>query len=258
MTISAIVSIGWPIALFLLFRKKFDMKAVPLILGAGAFFVFALTLEPMLHASVLRRDESGQIALMASHPALYALYGCLAAAIFEGAARLISFLILKKNYHGEGAALSYGIGHGAIEAVLLAGLPFVSNAALSIMINAGAAPDLGEQAAAVTDALVNTNSFVFLAGGFERFCAVAIQISLSVLVWHSVSGWRKLWLLPAAILLHALIDAPAMLMQIGVLTSIPVVEALVFVCAIGVCFIAFRVHKSYREETDGERSSPQE
>ena len=51
----------------------------------------------------------------------------------------------------------------------------------------------------------------YLWGGLERIVAVAIHISLSVLVWRAVERRASLWLFPAAIALHAGVDACAIL-----------------------------------------------
>ncbi|MDR0538038.1 MAG: YhfC family intramembrane metalloprotease [Tannerellaceae bacterium] len=57
------------------------------------------------------------------------------AGLFEETARFISFKILKKKYNGIGTGLAYGIGHGGIEAVLLAGLSMIVSIVFCIMIN---------------------------------------------------------------------------------------------------------------------------
>lgn len=194
MAISAIISIGVPIGLFLFWRKRFDMKVVPMLVGLAAFVIFAMLLEQMLHMVVLKPDAAGNIALK-SNPFLYMLYGCFAAGIFEESARFISFKLLKKKYHGIGTGLSYGIGHGGIEAGLLLGIAMINNIVLAFMINSGTieAVQSGLQGAAATrlgtqiTALTTTQPYMFLVGGAERIFAIAIQISLSVLVWYAVN-----------------------------------------------------------------------
>jgi uncharacterized membrane protein YhfC len=60
--ISAIVSIGLPIVLFIVFYKKYNAKIVPMIIGIAGFVLFALILERSIHLIVF-----GKFALRESH-----------------------------------------------------------------------------------------------------------------------------------------------------------------------------------------------
>ena len=53
---------------------------------------------------------------------LYALYGGLAAGLFEETGRLLAFRFILKPHTARITALSYGIGHGGIEAFWVMGL----------------------------------------------------------------------------------------------------------------------------------------
>ena len=246
MGVSAAISIWLPVVLFIALRKKYGLKIVPMLVGAAAFLVFALGLEQLLHMLVLHPSPDGTIALR-SNPLLYTLYACFAAGIFEETARFLSFSLLQKKYSGIGTGLSYGIGHGGFEAVVLAGVSLISSIVMCLMFNAGLTENLGQaigQIAAVKD----MNPFLLLAGGFERICAVVMQISLSLIVWHSVDRRDKWWLFPAAILLHALADAPVALMQAGVLSSIVLVEGIVAAGAAALAAIAVLVCKKLKQD----------
>jgi len=253
MCLSAVVSVGLPVLLFIALRKKYGLKAAPMLAGAAAFIVFALVLEQLLHMIVLRPSPDGTIGLK-SNPLLYMLYGCFAAGIFEETARFLSFSLLKKKYSGIGAGLSYGIGHGGFESAVLVGASLVSGVVICVMYNMGIADSLGlpaqviEQLAAVKD----MNPFLLLAGGFERISAMVIQISLSLVVWHSVNKKDNWWLFPAAILLHAIADVPAALKQAGVLNSILLVEGIVAAEAAALAAIAALVCKKFKNNCESE------
>ena len=255
MGISAIVSIGVPIALFLFFRKKYGARVMPMLIGIAGFFIFALVLESLVHSFILGnyiiRDES---------PALYIVYGIFMAGIFEETARFISFNILKKRYNGFGTALSYGIGHGGIESVLLAGASMIMAIITSILFNAGSIEVLtknmdGDALAAINNqliVLITSESYLFLIGGMERLFAIGIQLGLTVIVFYAVYGTKKIWLYPLAILLHAAIDIPAAAFQAGVLTSIVLVEAVVFVSAVLMLLFARYLHNKFKPELAAE------
>lgn len=67
---------------------------------------------------------------------------------------------------------------------------------------------------------------------FERICAVMLHIGLSMLVFIAAREKKFIYLYPTAILLHAMIDAPAALYQQKVLLSLTVVEGIAFIMAI--------------------------
>jgi len=245
MAMSVALSIGVPIALFFVVRKRYGKGILPAILGAAGFLIFARVLEQVLHLIVLI-DPDGSIPLM-ERPLLYMLYGALAAGVFEETARFVSFHILKKRRAGIGVALKHGIGHGGMEAFLVGGASMISSMALASMLNTlgveglaqtGGAAGLGqalELAAAPT-------SLLFLSG-VERMMALAVHISLSVIVYYAVYKPRKVWLFPLAILLHALVNCAPALMQAGAISSVWLVEGIVLVTAAGVAAVAVLLHK---------------
>lgn len=252
MAASALLSIGAPIGLLVYFRKRCGGKLVPALVGAAAFAVFALGLEQLLHSLVLRPDAQGNIELM-NRPVLYMLYGSLAAGAFEETARFLSFRLLKRRYGGVGTALSYGAGHGGIEAILVGGLSMINAIAMSAIVNGGNAAMLtsgenGALVAAKLQAIAAAPPTQFLLAGAERMFALAIHIALSVIVFYSVYEKRRAWLYPAAILLHALIDAPAALGQTGVLTNVWAIEGLVLVSAAALAVLAAFTHRKLKPE----------
>ncbi|MDR2103255.1 MAG: YhfC family intramembrane metalloprotease, partial [Treponema sp.] len=163
----------------------------------------------------------------------------------------ISFTLLKKRCTGIGTALAYGIGHGGIEAVLLAGLAMVNSIITSVMINAGQietitgvlSGELLEQANIQIAALASSAPYLFLVGGIERLFALGVQTALSVIVFYAVHGKNKKWLFPLAILIHAVIDIPAAALQVGLIQNILLVEALVGVSAVLLVLAAKSVHE---------------
>jgi uncharacterized membrane protein YhfC len=250
MTLSALVAIGLPITLFMVFRTKQRMPFVPLLVGMGAFVLFALILERSLHSLILPRFN------LKERPLAYVLYGIFAAGIFEETARFISFHLLKKKYTGLGAGLSYGLGHGGIEALLLAGLPLINNLILGFMLNTGALETMrgglqGEalgQLNAQISALAATSPWLFLVSGIERIFALGAQMALSIIVFCGVVKKNKGWLFPGAIVLHAVLDIPAALMQAGLLGNIFLVEGLVGLGSAAALVIAKKIHQALKQE----------
>lgn len=212
MVFSLLVAWGLPVALCILIRKKLRADLISFFLGCGTFFLFALFLEQLLHAVVLLRLGSVSEALKNSIW-LYALYGGLAAGIFEETGRFLCMkFLMKKNLTKENAVM-YGAGHGGFEAVLILGMASVNNLISSVLINSGAfAAALAEgvdtqQALEAVSPLATLPAWQFFLGGLERILALALHIGLSLLVFQAVKNRRKWYLYPAAILLHALVNA---------------------------------------------------
>lgn len=215
MVCSLILSVAVPIVLLVLLKKRTNARISSAVYGALTFIVFALLLEPLLHRLVL--GVFGE--RLTGNIWLYALYGGLAAGLFEESGRYLTMKFLMKRQLDRDNALLFGVGHGGIEAILLIGLTGISNLAASLMINSGAMEAslgaLDEATRAATEAqlaaLGTTPPGIFFLGGVERIAAIALHIALSYLVYRAVkSGRPSLWLLAVAI--HAGIDAAVVLL----------------------------------------------
>ena len=246
---SAAVAIILPIVLLIWFQKGFNAKFIPALVGAASFILFALVFEQALHSVVLRPES-----IVSTNTILYILYATLAAGVFEETGRLISFLAIRRKYPGAQNALSYGVGHGGIEAVLIVGLTMVSNIALSIALNTGKLDNLNLPGIASIDhetlreAIGSAAPTTYLLPGVERIGAIALHIALSVLVYYAVMQGGRFWLYPISILLHALSNIPAALLQKGVITSILFVEVFLYASTALIAIFAFIIHKKLKSE----------
>ena len=213
----------FPVVLCILFMKKTKPGIVPLLLGIVVFIVFVLVLEQGMHYAVLVLIP-GTKSLLENNVWLYAIYGAFAAGIFEECGRWLAFSLFMKKKREWKHGITYGIGHGGIEAVLLVSLGVLNNLIYAIMINTGTFDTLIKTQPQATadilrqtkDALISTSYWMFALTGVERICAIAFQIALSVLVLYAVSR-KKYQFVGLAILLHAAIDFPAVLYQKGIL-----------------------------------------
>jgi len=259
MAISALVSIGLPVAIFVHLRKHFKAGFVPMLIGAAAFVLFALVLESIIHSYVFKNFE------LRNYPAIYVIYGIFMAGIFEETARFLSFKILKKKHDGLKTGLSYGIGHGGIEAILLAGFAMISSIILAIVFNTGnidkffgsSDSAMAEQITAGIKLLLETESPTFLLSGLERVFAISIQMSLTIMVFYAVYCKGKIWLYPCAILLHAIIDIPAAMFQVKVISNLMLVEGLAGIAAIVSIALAVNIHQKYKKELQESALKPE-
>lgn len=242
-TVSMLISIGLPITLCILAVRRLKAKVPCFFIGCLTFFVSAMVLEQSLHALVLSLWGS----YFTDHIFLYALYGGLAAAVFEETGRLIAMkFFMKKNLSRENALL-YGIGHGGIEAILILGTAYISNLIIALQINTGAIENtlsLLDDATRQTtleqiSVLWSTPTYLFYLGGLERVLAIALHIGLSILVYKAVSSNQKHYF-AVALGIHFLVDFCAVI--VSNYLSVIWVEVLTFVFVAFTLFLAWKIY----------------
>lgn len=248
MAVAAVVGIGTPILLAWRLVKKYQIRTMPILVGAGVFVVFALVLEPIVHQIVLKGPSGAAIQ---GNVWYYALYGGLMAALFEETGRFLAMkFVLKKEPDGPLTGISYGIGHGGTEMILIFGLTMLSNLVVSAMINTGQADALfanvpaeaKAQAEAQFAQLETLSAGTLLIGLWERISALILQVGLSMMVWTAVRRAGKwLWLLPAAYFLHFAVDAVVVILSKSV--SNWAVETIIFAMALAVGAIGYQLYR---------------
>lgn len=237
MALSALIGVAIPVALYVLLRKK-GANHLPFWTGAVTFVLFAFVLEQVayffLKKTALWTTITGNVILLG-------VVGGFMAGLFEETGRFVAFkTVLRKKRGNDHNALMYGAGHGGIEAVILLSASMVMNIIFSLQFNAGQSSALGGLDAA--QQLINTPSWMMLVGAVERMSAVAIHVSLSVLVWFAAKNGKRFWLFPLAILLHLLVDAVAVILsRSGV--NVWIIEGAVYLMAVAFALLAVVVWK---------------
>ena len=81
---------------------------------------------------------------------------------------------------------------------------------------------------------------------FERISAMLAHIGLSMIMFVAAKQKGKLWLYPVAIFMHALLDVPAMLYQLGILgISLSIVESAALVIGVIYLLIGRKILNNY-------------
>jgi uncharacterized membrane protein YhfC len=246
--ISIVICIALPIALVILFKIKTKAKLVPLWIGAAIFFVFAMILEQICHAFLLGNNAVGEF--IKASPFIYALYGGLAAGIFEETGRFVAFKFFLKKYNSKENALMYGVGHGGIEAIIISGVSMLSTLYLALILNKmgmdsylSTLPEaVANQIKPSLETIYTTSPLLFLLSGFERIIAITYHISASVLVFFAVTKKEFRFLYPIAILLHTLINIPAGLYQRGIITNNFALEGGLFIYVAILAYFTYRLY----------------
>ena len=230
--------------LILFYKKKTGIYIKPLIIGSIGFIVFSQILEKILHVVVLTNFPN-----YADHPWLFALYGGMAAGLFEELGRFLLFTWILKKYLDFKGGISFGIGWGGIEAVVLMLTMILPNMIFAFMINAGtfetalAGQVPSDQLPTIKETVLNQGVSFYLLFCVERFFAVFLQLAFSLFVLNAVVK-RKFVYVIYAILIHAAIDFPFAFYQTGHIKSLWILE--LYLAIIGVLSFVFikKVEKS--------------
>ena len=246
--LDVVLGIAVPVALSWWLVKKHKVKLSTILIGAATFIVFALLLESIVHNIVLKGPRGEAIM---GNTLYYALYGGLMAGLFEEVGRFLSMkLLLIKEPSTTKPALAYGVGHGGVEMLVIFGIGMFSTLMMALMVNSGQINSIMSQVPPEAEAQLQSQiaqvktaaSASYLLGLWERFSAIILQISLSVLVWAAVrKGGKWLWLFPAAILIHAFVDGSLVMMKDSV--SVVVIEVICFAYALIFAAVAWYVAK---------------
>ena len=169
--------------------------------------------------------------MVLNNTVLYMVLGASLAGIFEEIGRWVAFRYFLKAKTKKETAISYGIGHGGAEIILLIGVPFL---VMLLM------PELREQVGSIS------YGWVML----ERISAMLFHLGMSILVFCGVHQKGKGWYVLLAIFLHAGFDLFAAAYQVGVLTNVPLVEGILCVISMVVFWTMYGL--LYRKNTSQE------
>lgn len=242
-----------PVGLVVFFRKKYHVSVKSFFVGCAVMLLFALVLEQMVHMVVL--GSAAGVAIQ-SRTWAYALYGALMAGVFEETGRFFAMrYVLKKEHKDAHNALMYGAGHGGFEMFVILSMGMVNNLIYALMINMGQTQTLlaslddvsKNTLQAAFDTLIQTPSWQFALSPVERIAAITAQMGLSVIVWFAATGEKsRMSFSFLAIALHALMDGVAVVASRSGMSLIAV-EALVWVMAVGIVFVAVKIWKKMGE-----------
>lgn len=259
MCVSLLICFGVPIGLAIWGKVRYK-KAFSLLPLLGGFLGFFIS-QYLIRFSALQYllPLFGWYKALAKMPWLYSAFLAITAGLFEESARFIVFNMMKKRRAFQDG-LSYGIGHGGTEAILLVGFTYINNIVISLMINMGLLGSLVSRTPALSQAALATAAqqltsiapATFLLGGFERLFTMAIQIALSIVVLRGFVTNRKWLYLALAVLLHAFVDFPAGLVGLhAVKVSVYVLEGFVYALgALSVIYIVWRARHWLKPEPE--------
>lgn len=218
---TAILLLAVPIVYCIVWRKKTKFSPKVLIAGMLGFMVSARILEMIPHMFCIVLDNPVSRFINGNIVA-YVLYGILMAGIFEECGRYVVFRFILKKHTTSETCITYGIGHGGFEVLIISFAAIVNSLAIALLINSvgldAALPAMGvtestmDAAMASITPVYNFGSASAILTIFERIVVMGIHIALSVIVFYGVRA-KKIAYLFLAIAAHAILDVAAALSQ---------------------------------------------
>jgi uncharacterized membrane protein YhfC len=211
-SLNALVMIGLPIMLGVIFVKRLRVEWRLFLVGAATFVASQIGHLPF-NSFVLPGifEFLGFSVQQTGFPLIgAALAAGLSAGIFEEGARYFVYRFWLRKERSWREALMFGLGHGGAEAIILGGLATygllqaiaLRGADLASLLPA----DRVAQAAAQLEAYWSMPWHASLLGAVERCFALTIQISLAVLMLQAFTRKQVRWGI-AGFLWHTSIDA---------------------------------------------------
>ena len=233
----AVLWIAVPVAAALLWKVRKKEPVTSILIGAAAFLLFALLLEKPIQnvlafPAAMGLPEHAVSRFLSANPVLLALAAGLFPGVFEETGRLAAFQTVLRKRRNRETSISYGIGHGGFEVILILGLAYIQYIAYAVMINTGIFGTVIDQVAAqAPEQLGSIKAVVNLITGFsftdlgiafvERVFAVLFHIGASILVFYACRDKKRFWLYPLAIVLHTGMDFIAALRIFDVISLSP-------------------------------------
>ena len=263
--VGAVLWITLPVAIALIWKVKKKEPVTSILIGAAAFMLFALILEKPIQnvlafPTAMGLPEHAVSRFLSANPVLLALVAGLFPGVFEETGRLIAFKTVLRNRRNRETSISYGIGHGGFEVVLILGLTYIQYIVYAVIINTGTFGILIDQVAAqAPEQLGSVETVVNLLTGFsfadlgiafvERVFAVLFHVGASILVFYACKDHKKFWLYPLAVILHTAMDFAAALSLFKVI-ELPTwaLESIAAVFGLSVFFGAYFL--LYRKDKD--------
>lgn len=223
---------------FLGVRKK--ISPVPVVVGALAFFISQIVLRiPMINA--LSAQQWFQT-FAASQLIVYLLILSFTAGLFEESARLVGVRFFCRKHRAYTDAISFGLGHGFCEAILLVGFTHLNSLIYAVMINTGTfsiltetSPQAAEQ---ITTALMSAQASTIYLAVLERVFAVLFHMFATMLIFQGVNRRRSFLYYVLAVLAHTLFNfVSALLTQ-----YVSIWAGELFLCLGGVFSLLYLLH----------------
>ncbi len=205
--ITILVIVGLPIGAGYWLDKRKGVSWRVVSYGALAYFIMqtASTLIFTGFSYLVENDT-----LLLQDPALritQVILSILLGAVLGVLIRWLGMKYIKEDLQSLGAAWGLGLGYGGIENIMLVGLPLISTfwAMITNLNLDPATTSLSPEMVAQLEDLWQVPFYIPLAGAVERFAALVMQLTVTVLILQVFKSDKK-WFLAAAMGVELLVN----------------------------------------------------
>ncbi len=218
-----LVCFGIPLGVLIYLCVAKRQYLVSFLLGMLTFTVSQLVLRiPLL---TLASGQAWYVSFAVGSPILLLLLLSFTAGLFEETGRYLVMRFIMKRHHSWGDGVSFGLGHGGIEAVTIVGPEWVKMLATQTVLLSLASP------------------LLIVTSGVERLLTLVVHVGLSLIVLQGVAT-KKTWLWPVAILLHTWVNF-ATVLTLYLTQSAWLSEGMLLICAVGFGAYIFLARKHW-------------
>lgn len=249
--------IAIPVALAIVWQRKKKLPLVNIFIGASMFALFSIILS-IVPKYFLFNEETKIGKTILSNAWIYALITGLLAGIFEEVARIVGFKFGMKNETSKKYAISYGIGHGGFEMMILFTFTGYQYYTYASIINAGkfgeildnikkTNPESVAELSKLPEQVASITMLTFILSLLERILIMALQICFSVIIFKVVKASGKKWLIGVAMLGHCVVSMIATLGKVGKINVYLSLGILAIITAFVLKFTYEKVYKQLEE-----------
>ena len=265
MVIATVLFIVVPAVLWIVWCVKKKEKFTTILIGAAAFFLFAIVLEKpiqnvLIFPTAMGLKEHAASQFINARPVLWAFLVGFFPGLFEETGRFVAFKTVLKKRKNRETSISYGLGHGGFEVIFILGVTYITYISYCLMINSGTfativqqveavAPDQVDAYLALPAQLASITAGSILIAIWERIFSVMFHTGASVIVFYAAKDKKKLWLYPLAILLHTAMDGILGLTLVNVIT-LSDIQLEAFVTVIGALLFFGSYFLLYKKDKD--------
>lgn len=198
-----------PLTCFLLIKKKHQVSWGMLVLGMITFFVTQMILRiPLLNYF----QGNAQFYVFMLNTVPYLLLLSITASLFEESGRWIAMKYIKKP-SGFYDALTFGIGHGMIEAILLVMIPMLMQSMLTLDM--------------------------VIVASLERLMAMIFHICASLFIYKGIKEKRLSFIITAYVA-HAYFNFIPIYFGNYVMSNVMITEGCIAVCTLMMLWLTYQ------------------
>ena len=204
--VNFVLMIGLPVTLWLFLWRRWGSAGFAwrlIVAGALTFIASQLVRLPLL-AGLTALFQTGALPSIPEgySNAFNIVTLSLTAGLFEEGARYLGYRFAVKGARTWENAVTFGAGHGGIEAIILGALVALTFVNMVVLqsVDVAALPIPADQQAATAKAVADYWSqppYLTVLGAVERVFALCLHIALSVIVLQSVVRRNLAWLIAA-------------------------------------------------------------